>query len=93
MYSFAVSGNGEKCPYCKAERMGRTDEEAVEDTMKRVEANDAAAMYALGIDYRNGLRGLQQDEKRALELYARAAELGSRRRISALVSIIMRGEI
>jgi TPR repeat protein len=44
--------------------------------MKRVEANDAASIYALGHGYYQGLHGLQQDHAKAIELYARAAELG-----------------
>jgi TPR repeat protein len=45
--------------------------------MKRVEANDAGAIYVLGNYYYHGSQGLRHDLARALELYARAAELGS----------------
>jgi TPR repeat protein len=44
--------------------------------MKRTDANDAASIYMLGTCYRNGLRGLQQDRTKAIELYARAGQLG-----------------
>jgi TPR repeat protein len=44
--------------------------------MKRVEANDAASIYLLGNSYRHGSIGLQHDHAKAIELYARAAELG-----------------
>jgi TPR repeat protein len=44
--------------------------------MKRVEANDAASIGVLGNHYHHGLRGFQQDHAKAIELYARAAELG-----------------
>ena len=44
--------------------------------MKRVEANDAGAMYEMGAYYHQGRGGLLQDWKKARELYARAAELG-----------------
>jgi TPR repeat protein len=44
--------------------------------MKRVEANDAGAIYALGNSYHHGLNGFQQDHTKAIELYSRAAELG-----------------
>jgi TPR repeat protein len=45
--------------------------------MKRTDANDAASIYMLGVCYHNGLRGLQQDRTKAMELYARAGQLGS----------------
>jgi TPR repeat protein len=44
---------------------------------KQVEANNAGAIYALGNSYYNGLLGMQQERTKAMELYARAAELGS----------------
>jgi TPR repeat protein len=44
--------------------------------MKRVEANDAASNGVLGNHYYLGGGGLQQEYARAIELYARAAELG-----------------
>jgi TPR repeat protein len=52
-------------------------EERVEEIMKRVEANDPASMCVLGSNYYHGLHGLNQDREKALELYARAAALGS----------------
>jgi hypothetical protein len=51
MHSFRMSGNDEKCPYCNADRMGKTDEEAVEELMKRVEVNDAGVTYILGSNF------------------------------------------
>ena len=44
--------------------------------MKRVAANDAASIFMLAQHYYNGLGGLQQDQAKAMELYARAANLG-----------------
>jgi hypothetical protein len=76
VYSFAQSGNTSKCPFCNSDRAGKTVEENVQDLMKRAEANDAASIYALGHGYYQGLQGLQQDHAKAIELYARAAELG-----------------
>jgi hypothetical protein len=46
-HSFRESGNY-KCPFCNSNRGGKTDEENVEEIMKRVEANDAVAMGMLG---------------------------------------------
>jgi TPR repeat protein len=76
-YSFGQSGNDDKCPFCNADRASKTDEEDVEELMKRVEANDAASIGLLGNHYEHGLNGFQQDQTKAIELYARAAELGS----------------
>jgi tetratricopeptide (TPR) repeat protein len=44
--------------------------------MKRVEANDARAIYMLANSYHHGFNGSQQDHAKAMELYARSAELG-----------------
>jgi TPR repeat protein len=59
--------------------MGKTDKEAVAELMKRVEANDAASIYVLGNKYYYGQLGLLRDQAKAMELYARAAKLGSNR--------------
>ena len=45
--------------------------------MKRVEANDADTMDLLADGYHCGEWGLQQNRAKAMELYAKAAELGS----------------
>jgi hypothetical protein len=75
--SFSKSTNYEKCPFCKNDRMNKTDEESLEELMKRVEANDAGAIYVLGNYYDFGIEGLQQNKERAKELWTQAAELGS----------------
>jgi TPR repeat protein len=75
--SFVKSGNVGKCPFCNTDR-DKTDEEAVKEMMKRVEVNDAGAMYILGNDYYDGKLGLLRDREKAIELYVRAAELGNR---------------
>ena len=74
--SLFLSNNDEHCPYCKAVRKGKTNEDKVEEVMRRVEANDAGAMHVLGTYYFHGHLGLQQDHARAMELTARAADLG-----------------
>ena len=77
IYSFDISGNIPKCPFCKAENInGKTDAENIEYIMKRVEANDAGAIHMLGNYYLDGIGGLQQDHSKGLELLARAANLG-----------------
>jgi TPR repeat protein len=75
VHSFRKSGNM-KCPFCNYDGRGKTDEEIVEDLMKRVEANDAGATYVLGSYHYHGQYGLHQDEKKATKLWIQAAELG-----------------
>ena len=57
--------------------MGKTEEEMVEEIMKRVEANDAASICLLANSYHKGLVGLQQDHTKAIELSTKSAELGN----------------
>jgi len=76
MHSFRKSGNIGTCAFCKGVN-DKTDEESVEELMKRVEVNDADAMYVLGSYYNHGQLGLQQDRGKALELWKHAAALGS----------------
>ena len=48
----------------------------MERLKKRVEADDAQAMYNLGSYYSGGMSGLPQSHTKALELWHRAGELG-----------------
>jgi TPR repeat protein len=77
LYSFGKSGNGGTCPFCKSERMGKTDEKRVEELMKRIEVNDTVSMYVLGNYHFHGELGLLQDRNKAMELWTQAAALGS----------------
>jgi tetratricopeptide (TPR) repeat protein len=76
-YSFDQCGNEDRCPFCNSDRGNKTDEESVVEMMKRVEVNDAGAMCQLGFYYYHGREGLHQDREKAIELYARSANLGS----------------
>ena len=87
VHSFVKSGNVGKCPFCNADR-DKTGKEAVEEMMKRVEANDAEAMCQLGYYYRHGKGGLLQDRAKGKELLIIAAEL-----VIILRSVRLRGEI
>jgi hypothetical protein len=91
LYSFAVSGNGEKCPFCNSDQMGRTHAERVEELMKRVAVNDASSIYLLGNFYHYGNGGLQQDRAKGTELWTQAAELGSSQAHYHLGSICHQG--
>jgi TPR repeat protein len=77
-YSFRKCRNEEKCPFCNSDRASKTDEELVDEVMKRVEANDAASICMLAGYYYQGIAGVQQDHTKAMELYVRAADLGNK---------------
>ena len=76
MYSFIKSGRSGTCPFCNSNRDEKTDDEQIDDLMKRVEANDAGATYVLGSYHRHGKLGLLREK--ASELWTKAAKLGSR---------------
>ena len=78
-HSLRKTGNNEKCPFCNSDQVGKTDEEMVEEILKRVEANDAVGMGMLGSYYCHGYLGLQQDHNKAIELWTQAADLGSKK--------------
>jgi len=75
--SFGKTRNIGTCPFCKADHVNKTDGEGVEEFIKRVEVNDAGSMYVLGNHYCQGQLGLLRDRERAMELWTRAAVLGS----------------
>jgi TPR repeat protein len=89
-YSFDQSGIGENCPFCNSDRR-KTDEEEIEEMMKRVEANDPASIYLLANSYHNGTHGFQQDQTEAIKLYAKAADLGSSKAHFNLGNIYCKG--
>jgi TPR repeat protein len=76
VHSCCQSGNDDKCPFCNSDR-DKTDEEKVAEVMRRAEANDAASICMLADSYYQGRGGLQQDHTKSIELYTKAAGLGS----------------
>ena len=62
-----------------SDRCSQTDEEMVREVMKRVEANNAASFYLLANSYHDGVGGIgiQPDQAKAIEMYVKAADLGS----------------
>ena len=66
----------EKCPFCRAPTPD-SDEECNEQLQKRVELDDAEAIFSLGCNYRDADDGFPQDDDKALELFVRAGELGN----------------
>jgi TPR repeat protein len=76
IHSFRMSGNNGNYPFCKSDHVDKTDEERVDELMRQVEVNDAGAIFALGNNYYHGSEGLLRDRGKAIELYAKAADLG-----------------
>ena len=64
-----------KCPFCRVPDP-ESEEEIRGRIKKRVEMDDAEAIYCLGCYYYNGELGFPQDWDKALELWHRAGELG-----------------
>jgi TPR repeat protein len=75
VYSFSKTGNNGKCPFCNSDH-NKTAEDVLQEVLKRVEANDAGAVCALGNSYNMGLNGIQQDRAKAKELLTKSADLG-----------------
>ena len=64
-----------KCPFCRVPTP-ESDEEVIGMIMKRVEMDDAKAIFNYGCYYYDGLCGLPQNYEKAFELWHRAGELG-----------------
>jgi len=62
------------CAFCRVVAP-KTENEMNQRLTKRVEANDAQAIYTIGCYYWDGTNGFEQDHTKALELYHRAADL------------------
>ena len=65
------------CPFCRTP-MPDDDSEVLPMIHKRVDAGDPVAIWNLGVNYRFGLCGSEKDLMKAVELWERAAELGSK---------------
>jgi len=63
------------CPFCRTPNP-KSNEEIIERFEKRMDMNDARAIFNLGGSYSKGLYGLPQNYAKALGLWRRAAELG-----------------
>ena len=64
------------CPFCRGCPSQRREIELLEE---RVQKGNGAAAYELARHYLEGNLGLDQDEVKAVELYHRAADMGSAR--------------
>ena len=76
IHAVQIMDDEAKCPFCRVPTPD-SDEELIEMTEKRVEMDDAEAIYHLGCYYAEGKYSVPQDRAKALELYHRAGELGS----------------
>ena len=63
------------CPICRVQVLN--DKERFKRLEKRIESNDAEAFYLMALFYNNGSYGLSRDSEKAIELWNKAAELGS----------------
>jgi len=70
----------------------KSNKEAVDRLQKRVEDNDPIAIYNRGNYYRKGENGYPKDNKKALELWDRAGELGSTAAYNAIGYLYEYGE-
>ena len=69
-------GLGRSCPFCRAPPP-ENHAQSLETIRKRVDAKDTAAIYHLGCQYYSGELGLKKNVPRGIELWSKAAELGS----------------
>ena len=67
--------NDAKCPFCRVPAP-TSEDDMIERYEKRVEKDDAVAIYNLGCCYNKGTHGMPQDWDKALEMFHRAGELG-----------------
>ena len=74
-YAHRTADNRNLCAFCRTPG-DASDGEYIERLKKRVEANDAVAIYNLGCYHAHGKYGVRQNLKKANKLYLRAGELG-----------------
>ena len=65
----------DRCPLCRG-HAPESDEEAVAELRERMERNQAYAFFLMAQKYDFGYNGVPKDERKAFELYNRAADLG-----------------
>ena len=62
--------------FCNSDRASITYEKTAEEIRKRVEANDAGAIYMLARHYYHGHGCFEPDHAKAIDLFNRSANLG-----------------
>ena len=68
----------QKCPFCRSPAPD-TDEEIIKRVKKRMEMNDAEALYNMGCSYAGGLYGIPHDMDKAVKLWNLASKLSHTR--------------
>lgn len=76
IYAVAIKTRPPPCPFCRAPA-SRSGAEVVQRLEQRMEVGDAEAMNEIACKYLEGDSGLPQDTKKAMELFNKAATLGS----------------
>ena len=71
------------CPFCRTP-LSSSHEEEYERRLRRIKANDTAAMNSLATSHVKGRDGVNKDEVRAFQLLLQAAELGDPQSIWSL---------
>ncbi|KAL7533704.1 hypothetical protein ACHAXR_008624 [Thalassiosira sp. AJA248-18] len=79
------------CPFCRTPA-AVSEEEFINMCKNRMEAGDAEAVSLVGWGYLHGEWGLYQNNKKALKLLLRAAELGSANAHDTVATIYSTGE-
>ena len=83
--------DNQKCAFCRT-LPPDSQEGLMKSVMKRVEADDAEAIFNVGMYYSRGMNGYPQSYTKALTLYHRAAELGSADAYCSIGSVYYNGE-
>ena len=79
------------CAFCRIPHP-RSHKDMVKRIKKRIQVDDALAFLDLGLQYRDGGMGLPQDMNKAMELWSKAAELGSSGAHVCLATAYYKGE-
>ena len=79
------------CPFCRTPTP-MSDEDIMDMLKKRMEVDDAQAIYRLGCHYSEGMYDFPQDRDKALQLWHRSAELGNAEAYHSIGLYYMDGE-
>ena len=88
--SRAVKEEEDICPFCRTPA-ARSQQEIIQRYKKRVELNDAMAMFNMGNYYSEGQYRLPRNYAKAVELWRRAGELGNAQAYQNLSSAYRNG--
>ena len=86
-----TSNTPRSCGFCRTP-VSFSDKTEIQRLKNRMDAGDAEAFHFMACNYSDGARGLSQNEDKAMELWGRAAELGSLRAHSSLAYKFMYSE-